>query len=328
MEHQNRGIDIGSFIRNLAGALSVGIIFPLIVQAQLVLGASANGSAPLLSASPVSIIYNTAEGYCRFIPGSTATYTILTTGPADDFGTIYSSAMTVLASDDDAGGGGNFKIIRALTAGQTYYIGIKSWDGNGALASLNISGGALPVELQSFTASGTRNGAVLAWHTATEVNNYGFDVERKTGGTWGKIGFVEGHGSTNVAQSYSFDDDHVTGKVVYRLKQIDRDGTYEYSKEVEVTADGGPAEFALAQNYPNPFNPTTEISFTVSTTGYATLKVYNTLGQEVVTLFEGIAQSGISHQVQFRGSEYSSGIYFSRLEYAGKVQFKKMTLLK
>ncbi len=86
--------------------------------------------------------------------------------------------------------------------------------------------------------------------------------------------------------------------------------------------------FNLAQNYPDPFNPSTIIQFTVPNNGRAVLKVFNVLGQEVATLFDGEAAAGTNHQVQFNGSNLASGIYFSRLEFGGKMQVKRMMLLK
>ena len=89
-----------------------------------------------------------------------------------------------------------------------------------------------------------------------------------------------------------------------------------------------PSVFNLAQNYPDPFNPSTTIQFTVPSNGRAILKIFNLLGQEVATLFDGEATEGTYHQVQFNGSNLASGIYFSRLEFGGKMQVKKMLLLK
>ncbi len=192
----------------------------------------------------------------------------------------------------------------------------------------------LPVELTAFTAAVERGSVLLRWTTATEVNNHGFETQRKvrngssTVEAWQTIGFVEGGGTRNAPQSYRFSDSKVFGTVVYRLKQIDRDGTCEYSHEVEVTAAAAPAEFVLMQNYPNPFNPTTNIMFTVPADGHATLKIFNTIGQEVATLFNGEAVAGTYHQVHFNASGLASGVYFSRLEYNGKVQLKKLILQK
>jgi Secretion system C-terminal sorting domain len=191
--------------------------------------------------------------------------------------------------------------------------------------------GALPVELTSFNAFTSGGGSVhLCWQTATETNNYGFEVERLTANdrAWRRLGFVEGSGSSSVQHAYTFTDHSCTGRYAYRLKQIDRDGKFEYSSVVDVFVSTQPVSFGLIQNYPNPFNPTTNISFTVPTNGHATLKIINILGQEVSTLFNGEALAGIFNQVQFNASGHASGIYFSRLEYNGKVQMTKMTLIK
>ncbi|MDZ7626650.1 MAG: hypothetical protein U5J96_19645 [Ignavibacteriaceae bacterium] len=93
----------------------------------------------------------------------------------------------------------------------------------------------VPVELASFTASVNENAVELSWITATEVNNSGFNVERKTQNTeWENIAFVEGHGTTTETQSYSFiDKDLSSGSYSYRLKQVDFDGTFMYHELAE-----------------------------------------------------------------------------------------------
>lgn len=190
--------------------------------------------------------------------------------------------------------------------------------------------GALPVELTSFNAA-IRNGLVdLKWETATEVNNYGFEVERKTASAdWSKIGFVEGHGSTNSPKYYSYSDKpEGTGKIAYRLKQIDNDGQFEYSPEVEVLVDNLPNGFVLEQNYPNPFNPETSIRFALKEDTKATLKVYNSLGAEIATLFDGTAEAGRYYDVKFGGSELASGFYIYKLVAGEYVSVKKMLLMK
>ncbi len=89
-----------------------------------------------------------------------------------------------------------------------------------------------------------------------------------------------------------------------------------------------PTTLSLSQNYPDPFNPSTIIQFTVPSNGRAVLKVFNVLGQEVATLFDGETSAGINHQIEFNASNLASGIYFSRLEFDGKMEVKKMMLLK
>jgi hypothetical protein len=202
-----------------------------------------------------------------------------------------------------------------------------------------LSGGdPLPVELASFTATVKGTTAELRWTTATEVNSYGFDVERRTvrspvstdvqSTNWTTIGFVQGNGTSNSLHNYSYVDRNLArGTLAYRLKQIDKDGGFKYLQETEVTVEA-PNVFSLAQNYPDPFNPTTTIQFTVPTDGRATLRIFNVLGQEVAILFDGVAAAGEYHRATFDASRLASGIYFSRLEFDGKMQLKKMVFLK
>ncbi len=202
---------------------------------------------------------------------------------------------------------------------------------NGTLSGSGTwSNSPLPVELTSFNAA-IRNGLInLKWETATEVNNYGFEVERKsTNADWSKIGFVEGHNSTNSPKYYSFSDKPVgTGKIAYRLKQIDNDGQFEYSPVVEVLVDNLPNGFVMEQNYPNPFNPETSIRFALKEDTKATLKVYNSLGAEIATLFDGTAEAGRYYDVKFGGSELASGFYIYKLVAGEYVSVKKMLLMK
>ncbi|MBT8382738.1 MAG: T9SS type A sorting domain-containing protein, partial [Ignavibacteria bacterium] len=84
----------------------------------------------------------------------------------------------------------------------------------------------------------------------------------------------------------------------------------------------------LEQNYPNPFNPSTAIKFAVVETQQAKLKVFDVLGNEVATLFNGIADGGMVYEVEFEAANFSSGIYFYSLETEGSVELNKMLLLK
>ncbi|MCK4978772.1 MAG: T9SS type A sorting domain-containing protein, partial [Candidatus Delongbacteria bacterium] len=151
--------------------------------------------------------------------------------------------------------------------------------------------------------------------------------EGEARGGWITIGFVEGHGNSNSPKEYSFIDDNVTsGKYAYRLKQIDNDGTFEHSKIIEIDVDA-PLEFELSQNYPNPFNPSTEISFSIKNNSQVKLSVYNSGGEIVSKMINGMMKKG-SHSVNFDASELTGGIYFYKLEVDGRSLEKKMLLLK
>lgn len=190
------------------------------------------------------------------------------------------------------------------------------------------NGGIIPVELASFTASVIGNEVSLIWQTATEVNNSGFSVERKSANTeFEEIGFVPGFGSTTEPKSYSFSDQNLENSIyTYRLKQVDFDGTFEYSNEVEVDVNV-PATFSLEQNYPNPFNPSTNIKYSVPEAGNVKLSVYNLVGEEVAVLVNGYTDAG-QFEVSFDASNLSSGVYLYKLQSANSVITKKMTLLK
>lgn len=198
----------------------------------------------------------------------------------------------------------------------------------------------IPVELTSFEALVENQKVNLFWSTATETNNSHFEVERKfKNNDWEKIGEVGGAGTTTIPQSYSFTDDFsfktYEGKILYRLKQIDFDGTYEYSKIVSVDVNFIPEKFAVSQNYPNPFNPNTKISYSIPSdnSNHVIIKVYDLLGKEVSTLVNEIKNAG-NYQVEFNASDFPSGIYFYTFDVLDEngvkihSEVRKMTLLK
>ncbi|GAB4299453.1 MAG: hypothetical protein Kow0098_25980 [Ignavibacteriaceae bacterium] len=196
-------------------------------------------------------------------------------------------------------------------------------------------GGVIPVELTSFTASVNGNSVILNWQTATETNNSGFEVQRRKSESeskaaeWESIGFASGFGTTTEPKSYSFIDElspDFTDNLSYRLKQIDYNGTFEYSDIVEVEISQ-PESFNLEQNYPNPFNPTTKISFSIPENSEVSLIVYNVLGQEVSTLVEGVKAAG-RYEVEFDASGLSSGIYYYQLKSGKYESTRKMILLR
>ncbi|MBS4034505.1 MAG: T9SS type A sorting domain-containing protein [Ignavibacterium sp.] len=194
----------------------------------------------------------------------------------------------------------------------------------------------IPVELVSFSASLISDKVHLNWQTATELNNFGFEIERKTDNSeWIIIGFVNGHGNSTSPKSYSFIDNTLFdgSKFTYRLKQTDIDGSFEYSNEIEVELV--PAGYALHQNYPNPFNPTTNIRYELLNESNVTIKVYDILGSEIMTLVNESKKPGI-YEVEFNAENLSSGTYIYRIS-AGDagtsaeqsfVETRKMTLIK
>ncbi len=213
---------------------------------------------------------------------------------------------------------------------------------DGIRVSTSWSLASLPVELTSFTGKLFSNKIYLKWSTATEINNFGFDIERTSSlRNWQKIGFVCGHGNCNSTNNYSYIDAEgwndesalKPGIFYYRLKQIDNDGTFSYSKEIEVNLNS-PSRFTLEQNYPNPFNPLTVIGFRLIEDSHVHLKVYDMLGNEVKTLVDENRKAG-THTVKFDASRLSSGVYMYKLTAAPSdeqaVNFtdvKKMLVLK
>jgi hypothetical protein len=190
----------------------------------------------------------------------------------------------------------------------------------------------LPVELTSLSAAVIGKDVKLNWNTATEINNFGFEVERKIlkqvqNDNWEKIGFVNGNGNSNSPKNYSFVDDKVnSGKYSYRLKQIDNDGQFEYSKAIEVDVNGV-KEYKLTQNYPNPFNPATTIQYILPQAGMVKLTLYNILGQEIRTLVNEMKEAG-THTINVDASDLNSGMYIYKIESGSFVQTRKMTLVK
>ena len=199
----------------------------------------------------------------------------------------------------------------------------------------------VPVELTSFTASVNKNDVLLSWSTATETNNQGFEIERASlnpqseieNPQWLKIGYVPGYGTSTEKHTYTFVDEILKeGKYQYRLKQIDFDGTSNYSATVEIEINS-PVQFSLEQNYPNPFNSSTKIKFIVPVTlsevegSLVTLKVFDVLGNEVATLVNEEKTSG-SYEVEYNTVGLSSGVYFYKLQVGNLVETKKMLLLK
>ena len=191
----------------------------------------------------------------------------------------------------------------------------------------------IPVELNNFTADVKQGKVYLSWETATELNNLGFFIERRSiysaenETEWVEIGFKEGRGNSTERNLYRFEDyPNYDGTYHYRLRQVDYDGTFEYSNEVEVNIFSVKS-FALSQNYPNPFNPSTTISFQLPEASFISLKVFDALGTEVETIAEGKYPAGV-HEVIFNAEKLSSGLYLYRIISGANELTRKMMVIK
>ncbi len=186
----------------------------------------------------------------------------------------------------------------------------------------------VPVEFSSFNAVSENGNVRLNWSTATEKNNAGFEVERKDeDGTFIKIGQVAGSGTSTETHNYNFIDRNIkVGSYTYRIKQIDYDGKFSYSGEVQVDVQK-PGYYSLEQNYPNPFNPSTKINYAIPVAGKVTLKIYDILGNEISTLVNEQKEAGI-HSIVLNANSLSSGVYFYELKAGNFVKRMKMLLTK
>lgn len=208
------------------------------------------------------------------------------------------------------------------------------WGGEltGSINNAVLSDGEepLPVEMSSFSAIFLRGKVRLNWTTESEKNNSGFDIERKQtdNKNWGKIDFVEGHGTVNTPQNYLFEDKNLTaGKYNYRLKQIDYNGNFEYFNLNNDVLVGAPLKFIVSQNYPNPFNPKTKINFDLPFDSRVNIKIFDMLGREIIILIDDFIQSGY-HIIEFDGSNLPSGMYFYRINAGEFINVKTMLLVK
>ena len=223
--------------------------------------------------------------------------------------------------------GGSFRLIDVTTGTSTEITAFGQYE---TITGFNVNAicPTVPVELKSFTTSVNDNNVLLNWSTATETNNSGFNVERKSSASdWVNIGFVAGFGTTTEPHSYSYNDTELnTGSYTYRLKQVDYDGSFEYSDAVEVEVVN-PSGYKLAQNYPNPFNPSTTIEFSIPNSELVNVVVYNALGEKVVDLVNSILPAG-QHKLFFNAAGLASGIYIVKMKAGNFTETRKMNLMK
>ncbi|MCZ7556874.1 MAG: T9SS type A sorting domain-containing protein [Bacteroidia bacterium] len=195
-----------------------------------------------------------------------------------------------------------------------------------------------PVELVSFHAVWQNDGALLSWETATEVNNYGFEILRQTPSDqqmvklWERIAFVPGHGTSTRSQQYAFHDiaaeaaADAHGIVRYRLRQLDYDGSAELSHVVEAHAPTPVTGLYLYQNYPHPVragSASTVLSFSIPEAQHTRLEVYDALGRMIAAPIDKALSAG-RHSIETAIPEIRPGIYFLRLQSGTGVVTRKM----
>jgi uncharacterized protein (TIGR02145 family) len=224
---------------------------------------------------------------------------------------------------------------------RSYYFELNGSDGTivggpinnnvgGSIRCINDSSvSALPVELTSFTASVINNNVKLNWTTATEINFSFFEIQKKSinNNNWQKIASVNASGNSNSPKQYSYIEKNVnSGQYNYRLKMIDLDGSFKYSKIVsaEIVL---PVKFELSNAYPNPWNPTTTIRYQVPINIPVTIKIFDVLGKEIETLVNEFKPAR-SYEVTLNGKGLSSGVYYYQMKAGDFIDTKKFILIK
>ena len=201
-----------------------------------------------------------------------------------------------------------------------YVAGLNAEITNPPTHLININNNPLPVALSDFRSSVSRNDIALIWTTTYEINNSGFEIYRTLKGKeqWTKEGFIQGSGTTEAPRSYRFEEKKLSMAVYnYKLKQLDYNGNFEYfSLPVDVTV-GKPNEFSMGQNYPNPSNPKSKIDYEIPLNGKVTMKIYDIIGREVITLVNEVKEAGY-YSAEFDGSNLASGVYFYRITAEGE----------
>ncbi len=293
-------------------------------------GIQNDGGLPVVAYNDV---WGNASGNFQGMPAGVGDLTTTNANgdPADAFGNIQLDPLFVDAGSGDYQLQSGSPAIDAGDPGNPAAIPIT---GNAPDQGAFEFESSVPVELVSFAFEG----GVLRWTTASETNNFGFEVQRSDRPERGfrRISFVPGAGTTTVPQRYAFRDSLGEGVLFYRLKQIDLDGTFTFSPVVRAVYEG-PRQLQLLQNFPNPFNPSTTIRYRVQATESGSqqpapvaVRVFNALGQEVAVLFEGAQPPGryelVWNGTDRRGQAVPSGAYFYRLEIGGRSQTRKMVL--
>jgi hypothetical protein len=300
-----------------------GIILDVVATSPLYYRTSDGGAtwSPLL---PSGNFYD--GDYC-YVPGTVNAY--VSTSAATGFSGVAYSIDNGSSWTDFSGTMGIQHLAVAFFDNTTGWAGAFNTSSTvGGIYKFSGTVAPIPVELTSFTANAAQNAVVLNWETASEVNNFGFEVERSFDNvTFSTLGFVDGKGTTTERQAYSFTDQtSLTSKAYYRLRQVDFDGRFDYSDVVTVE-NTIPESFSLNQNFPNPFNPSTRLSFSLPQATDVQLSIYDASGKLVETLVSEARAAGY-HEVIWNASNNASGIYFARIQAGNFTKNIKMTLLK
>ncbi len=295
-------------------------------------------TAAAITASDYNDFYTTGSNLARWDGTNYSNLSDLQTASGMDAHSVSKSVNFVDAANADLHLTGASLGDTDLIATPVTSVVTDDYDGESRNAFLPYMGAdenpqdPLPVELTSFTANAIKNTVVLNWITASETNNFGFEVQRR-GDTevWAKIAFIEGHGTTNEPQFYRFTDNEIQiGRYGYRLRQIDTNGDFTFSQVLSVEIIS-PNNFHLSQNYPNPFNPETVIQYQLKTSSEVEISIFNSLGRKIRTLVNETKDAG-EHQIQWDGKNaagkiVASGTYYYTLKIDGKTLFTKPMLL-
>jgi len=299
-----------------------------------------NKSSGMLFAGTAAGIFNSSDNGTNWSAAGLPMVTVQTLIIAAD-GRVFAGSPTGVYESTDNGahwGAVNSGLtttdVPALALNSEGRLFAGTW-GGGVYRGAEVG---LPIQLASFGCRATgANEVTLEWSTLSEINNYGFVVQRRGEATTDfadlPSGFIPGHGTTNAPKHYTYVDRTASGKSqYYRLKQLDLDGTAHFSEPVQVTqlpsvtADV-PRVFALAQNYPNPFNPETSIRFELPHRTSVRLLIFNTLGQLVSTLVDETRDAG-RYEVRWNAQAVASGVYLCKMEAGGFVDMRKLVVVR
>ncbi len=272
--------------------------------------------------------------FSSFGPGSLGLWT---SGGIQGFQFSFGGSGLPGIEISSAVGGEKVLTLRCKIIDTTKTSGLSWVTANGWFWLTNLWAGSdnspLPVQLSSFAVQVISGAARLTWITTSEIDNYGFCVERGNSPdnlADAEDGFVPGHNTTIEPHEYSWTDKNPVS--YYRLRQIDLNGSVHYSDIVSTSTAGvipvlAAREFVLIQNYPNPFNPSTTIRYGLPNRTAVQLSVYNTIGQQVSILQNGEQEAGY-HEVKFDARNLPSGVYFYRMQAGAFTETKKLLLVR